>query len=325
MFDNPMENEDKEYDISEKDVPNYYQMYIRKAKKFKLLNKQQEHELADKIKSGCFQSRQLLFNSNLLLVVYLAIQYKNRYTLQSIQFEDLIQIGNEQLWKCTLGYTKDFDTRFSTYAVTWINSSFQYRCGKEDKLIRLPVQLKLISNSLLSVSYTHNIDLTCKVELKALIYEKYRNKFPFNQVPDDEQLYDLLDDAFINLHSKMVYFDQVDAGDTGYTTSKIMDEIHHAMCEQQQSIGEEDVDSKNSMSLIESYIDRVCSSREAYILKQSFGMLDGEEKSLAFIRDALAEEGDSVTRQRIHQIQAGAMNKLKRTLRANGVNKDAFI
>lgn len=113
-----------------------YMMYIEQLKKYPLLNPEQEKELARKIQRGNEAAKQALINSNLRLVVSVALKYSG----PSISIMDLIQEGNLGLITAASKFCETFNTRFSTYAYVWITQSILRYIRLKDTPIPLPAQ-----------------------------------------------------------------------------------------------------------------------------------------------------------------------------------------
>lgn len=113
-----------------------YRMYMERLKKIPLLTREQEKELARKIQKGDAVAKQALINSNLRLVVSIALKYAG----PSFSVMDLIQEGNMGLMIAVSKFCESFDTRFSTYAYAWIVQSILRFIRLKDTAIPLPAQ-----------------------------------------------------------------------------------------------------------------------------------------------------------------------------------------
>ena len=116
---------------------NPLRQYLKEISKFPLLKKEEEVELAKRIKLGDRDAYEKFFNSNLRLVVSIA----KRYVGNGVEFLDLIQEGNIGLMKAInkYDYTKGF--KFSTYATWWIRHAIVRSIADKARIIRLPVHL----------------------------------------------------------------------------------------------------------------------------------------------------------------------------------------
>ncbi len=111
--------------------------YMTYAKQFRLLNQEEEKELAERALNCDEQARQRLVLSNLRLVVKFARRYKDR----GIDFEDLIQEGNLGLLRASQSYDPSKGTRFSTYACMWIIQFISRMVDNRARSIRLPIRV----------------------------------------------------------------------------------------------------------------------------------------------------------------------------------------
>lgn len=113
-----------------------YTMYMEQITKFPLLSSEEEKELAQKIQRGEEAARQTLINSNLRLVVSVALKYSG----PSFSIMDLIQEGNMGLMTAASKFCGSFNTRFSTYAYAWITQSILRFVRLKGTAIPLPAQ-----------------------------------------------------------------------------------------------------------------------------------------------------------------------------------------
>ena len=109
------------------------QAYLKDIGTYKLLNREQEKELAERLATGDLEARDDLIKANLRLVVSIA---KN-YTERGIAFMDLIEEGNLGLMKAAQRFDPSMDLRFSTYATWWIRQSIR-RAITNSKMVRTP-------------------------------------------------------------------------------------------------------------------------------------------------------------------------------------------
>lgn len=115
------------------------QMYLREIGQYPLLNAQEERDLAKRIQAGDDEAKNLLARANLRLVVSIAKKYANRSS--DLTLLDLIQEGNLGLFRAVdkFDFTKGF--KFSTYATWWIRQAITRALADQSRTIRIPVHM----------------------------------------------------------------------------------------------------------------------------------------------------------------------------------------
>jgi len=117
-----------------------YNQYLKEVKKYKLLNTAEEVALAKKIRKGDSDALKSLINSNLRLVIKIAL----RYLVSSSKLMDIIQEGNMGLMTAARKFSPDFNVRFSSYASLWIKQAINRYISTNDELIHLPTRKSAI-------------------------------------------------------------------------------------------------------------------------------------------------------------------------------------
>lgn len=284
------ENEEKEYDLSipaGAGIDDPVRVYLKEMGKVDLLTKEEEVELAQRIEEGDEQARQELTEANLRLVVSIA----KKYVGQGMSFLDLIQEGNKGLMKAVekFDYTKGY--KFSTYATWWIRQSITRSLADQARTIRIPVHMVETMNKLKRV-------------------EKRLNK-ELDREPTPEEIGEEMDmDPEKVLEVKKLTINQQPASlDTPIgeeNDSQLKDFI-------------EDQDSPSpdllaSSELLKDQLDNVLDTltdREKRVIELRYGLEDGRQRTL---EEVGTEFG--VTRERIRQIQAKALRKLRHPTRS---------
>lgn len=114
------------------------EMYLSEIRQIPLLTREQEVELAKQVAAGSEAAKNRLVESNLRLVVMLARRYQNR----GLPLGDLIAEGNIGLIRAVEKFRWDRGTRFSTYGTWWIRQAIQRALANQARLIRLPVHVE---------------------------------------------------------------------------------------------------------------------------------------------------------------------------------------
>lgn len=123
-------------------------LYLREIQKTKLLTAEDEKELASRIAKGDKAARDRMIESNLRLVVKIAKRYINR----GLPFLDLIEEGNMGLIKAVERFKLSKECRFSTYATWWIRQSIERALVNQSRTIRLPVHVSDDINKMLRIT-----------------------------------------------------------------------------------------------------------------------------------------------------------------------------
>lgn len=261
-------------------------MYLKEIGRVDLLTHEQEIELAKRILEGDEQAKKELAAANLRLVVSIAKRYVGRGML----FLDLIQEGNMGLIKAVekFDYTKGF--KFSTYATWWIRQAITRAIADQARTIRIPVHMVETINKLTRIQ-------------RQLVQELGRE-------PTAEEIAEKMD---------------------GMTPAKVR-EIQKISLEPvslETPIGEEDdshlgdfIEDEGAMSpddyasneLLKDELNEVLlelTDREEKVLRLRFGLDDGRTRTLEEVGKEF-----NVTRERIRQIEAKALRKLKHPSRS---------
>jgi len=123
-------------------------LYLKDIQKTNLLTAEEERALARRIDDGDMAARDLMIESNLRLVVKIAKRYMNR----GLPFLDLIEEGNLGLIKAVERFKLSKECRFSTYATWWIRQSIERALVNQSRTIRLPVHVSDDINKLIKIS-----------------------------------------------------------------------------------------------------------------------------------------------------------------------------
>ena len=253
--------------------------YLKEIGKIKLLNKKEETSLAKRMMAGDWKAKNMLVVSNLRLVVSIA----KRYTGRGILFLDLIQEGNIGLIRAVekFDYTKGY--KFSTYATWWIRQAITRAIADQSRTIRIPVHMVETINKLRKVSRKLMQDLSRKPtdeeisEHSGISLEKVREIIRISQVP-------------LSLEAPV-------GDDSGYF-GDFVEDTNHDFPEKNML--------RDSLKQVLQEVLMELTEREGSILKLRFGIEDGMPKTLEEVGKLY-----SVTRERIRQIEAKAIEKLR--------------
>ena len=266
----------------ERGTPDAVQMYLREIGKTPLLTKQEERDLAKRLAGGDEEARKRLMKANLRLVVSIAKRYANRSPNLSIL--DLVQEGNIGLSRAVekFDYTKGF--KFSTYATWWIRQAITRALADQSRTIRIPV---------------HMVETISKYAQtrRGLIQELGRDPLP-EEIAAEMGL-DLDKVLHIQKISQEVLSIEQPVGDEEDSTLSDFIPDEKSVTPSQLA----------ARALLRDLIKEIMvdlSEREQKILTMRFGLEDG-------VTHTLEEVGkvSGVTRERIRQIEAKALEKIR--------------
>lgn len=260
-------------------------MYLREIGRIPLLTYDKEIELAQKVLDGDEEAKKELAEANLRLVVSIAKKYVGRGML----FLDLIQEGNMGLIKAVekFDYTKGF--KFSTYATWWIRQSITRAIADQARTIRIPVHMVETINKLIRTS-------------RHLLQQIGRE-------PTPEELAKELDMSV----EKVTEIQKIAQDPVSLETPIGEEDDSHLgdFIQDDDSPAPQDV---AAYTLLREQLDEVMNTltpREAKVLRLRFGLDDGKARTL----EEVGREFD-VTRERIRQIEAKALRKLRHPSRS---------
>ena len=260
-------------------------MYLREIGKIPLLTYDQELELAKKVLENDEDAKQKLAESNLRLVVSIAKKYVGRGML----FLDLIQEGNMGLIKAVekFDYTKGY--KFSTYATWWIRQAITRAIADQARTIRIPVHMVETINKLIRTSRHLLQQLGREPTPEELSKEL---EMPVEKVMEIQKI---AQDP-VSLETPIGEEDDSHLGDF------IQDEDSPAPHD------------SAAYTLLKEQLEEVMNTltpREAKVLKLRFGLEDGKARTLEEVGKEF-----NVTRERIRQIEAKALRKLRHPSRS---------
>lgn len=259
--------------------------YLRQAGSYALLSAVQEEQLSRQIAEGNVEARQTMIVANLRLVVSIAKRYCNR----GLPFSDLIQEGNIGLMKAVEKFDPDLGFKFSTYATWWIRQSITRAIADQALIIRLPVHMTESLNKVRMASR----DLTLSLGRNPTV----------NEIAQDLDWDPRKIEYILNLNTDTVSLD-TPIGEDG--DSFLGDFISDELSENPETAVEESALQYDLHRTLESLTER-----ERKVIELRFGLVDGRERTLEEVGSAF-----NVTRERIRQIEAKALRKLRHPTRS---------
>lgn len=267
-------------DVSDDSV----RLYLREIGKIPLLNAEDELKLALKVKDGDKRAKDKMAEANMRLVVSIAKRYSGR----GLDFLDLIQEGNTGLLRAVEKFDPDKGFKFSTYATWWIRQAITRAIADQARVIRIPVHMVETINKLLRTQRRMTQEL--------------------NREPTIEELSKALEMEPEKIEYVMKIKQDIHSLDAG---------VGRDGDEEESALGDfiEDEDSATpeesaSSQLLKEQVQGVLSTlsdREQKIVKMRFGLENGKSHTLEEVGQEFA-----VTRERIRQIEAKALAKLRK-------------
>ena len=260
-------------------------MYLREIGRIPLLTFDEEIALAERVLEGDEEAKQKLAESNLRLVVSIAKKYVGRGML----FLDLIQEGNMGLIKAVEKFDYKKGYKFSTYATWWIRQAITRAIADQARTIRIPVHMVETINKLIRTS-RHLLQMLGREPTPEEIAEEM--EIPVEKVMEIQKI---AQDP-VSLETPIGEEDDSHLGDF------IPDDESPAPHD------------SAAYTLLKEQLEEVMSTltpREAKVLKLRFGLEDGKARTLEEVGKEF-----QVTRERIRQIEAKALRKLRHPSRS---------
>ena len=267
-------------DVSDDSV----RMYLREIGKIPLLSAEEEMDLARRIVEGDKKAKDKMAEANMRLVVSIAKRYSGR----GLDFLDLIQEGNTGLLRAVEKFDPDKGFKFSTYATWWIRQAITRAIADQARTIRIPVHMVETINKLLRTQRRMTQEL--------------------NREPTIEELSKELDMEPEKIEYVIKIKQDISSLDAGVgRDGEDDDSVLQDFIVDEDTVSPED---SASNQLLKEQVQEILSSlsdREQKIVRMRFGLDNGKNHTLEEVGQEFA-----VTRERIRQIEAKALAKLRK-------------
>ena len=260
-------------------------LYLKEIGRVPLLSSEQEHDLAERMATGDVEAKKALVEANLRLVVSIA----KRYVGRGMFFLDLIQEGNLGLMKAVDKFDHTKGYKFSTYATWWIRQAITRAIADQARTIRIPVHM---------VETIHKVSRYSRQMLQELGREATAEEIGEKMGMSADKVREIMKIAQdpVSLETPVGEEDDSHLGDF------IQDEDTPAPAD------------AASQTILREVIERelhTLTPREEHVIKLRFGLYDGRTRTLEEVGKEF-----NITRERIRQIEAKALRKLRHPSRA---------
>lgn len=259
-------------------------LYLREIGKIPLLNAEEELALAQRVVAGEKRAKDKMAEANMRLVVSIAKRYSGR----GLDFLDLIQEGNTGLLRAVEKFDPDKGFKFSTYATWWIRQAITRAIADQARTIRIPVHMVETINKLLRTQRRMTQEL--------------------NREPTIEELGKELEMEPEKVEYVMKIKQDITSLDAGVgRDGDDEDSVLRDFIEDEDSASPEESAASQLLKEQVQAILSTLSDREQKIIKMRFGLENGKSHTLEEVGQEFA-----VTRERIRQIEAKALAKLRK-------------
>jgi len=259
-------------------------LYLREIGKIPLLNAEEELALAQRVVAGEKKAKDKMAEANMRLVVSIAKRYSGR----GLDFLDLIQEGNTGLLRAVEKFDPDKGFKFSTYATWWIRQAITRAIADQARTIRIPVHMVETINKLLRTQRRMTQELNREPTIEELAKE-------LEMEPDKVEY-------VMKIKQDITSLDAGVGRDGDDEDSYLKDFIE----DEDSATPEESASSQLLKEQVQSILSTL-SDREQKIIKMRFGLENGKSHTLEEVGQEFA-----VTRERIRQIEAKALAKLRK-------------
>jgi len=290
VFSDEWNSEDSEEDLAnaqavylEDDIADdSVRLYLREIGKIPLLSADEELELANKVVAGDIGAKEKMAEANMRLVVSIA----KRYVGRGLDLLDLIQEGNTGLLRAVEKFDPDKGFKFSTYATWWIRQAITRAIADQARTIRIPVHMVETINKLLRTQRRLTQEL--------------------NREPTNDEIAQAMEIDVDKVEHIMKIKQDISSLDASIRDDE-EDSVLADFIEDEDTISPEE---SATGQLLKEHVKEMLSAlteREQKILRLRFGLEDGKSHTLEEVGQEF-----SVTRERIRQIEAKALAKLRK-------------
>ena len=282
------------YNFTDSDI---MQRYFQDVRSIPLLSQAEELDLAKQIQAGDQEAKKKMIEANLRLVIYLLKKYINR----GLPVSDLVEEGNLGLIKAVERYDPARKYRFSTYAVWWIRQYMRRAIINQSKVVRLPIHVM------------EELNLYVKG------YSDFIKKY--NREPNLEEVSTYLDHEFSTINLFLGSFNQL----VHLAPGGRKDENEGASISLEQLA---DIKAVNPMEHLHRILRlktillwlNELTPKEKYIIIHRFGLYNNAPQTLEEIGQTF-----ELTRERIRQVEAKALVKLRRVIDKHKITLDDLV
>ncbi|WP_051201776.1 RNA polymerase sigma factor RpoS [Ferrimonas senticii] len=268
------------------------QMYLSEIGFSPLLTAEEEVYYARRVHKGCVKSRNRMIESNLRLVVKIARRYNNR----GLALLDIIEEGNLGLMHAVEKFDPERGFRFSTYATWWIRQNIERAIMNSTRTIRLPIHVVKELNLYIRTARQLSQDVDHEPTIEEIADKVGK---PVEQVS-----------KILKLKEKTTSLDSPLAGDADKSiVDLVADDI-----EVSDTVEQDDMNDSVKQLLLS------LNEKEKEIIARRFGLLGYEPMTLEKVGNEIG-----LTRERVRQIQTGALSKLRQKLSNEGLNPEALF
>ena len=260
-------------------------MYLKEIGKISLLSLDEELKLSERVAEGDEEAKNILAESNLRLVVSIA----KRYVGRNLSFLDLIQEGNMGLMKAVEKFDATKGYKFSTYATWWIRQAITRAIADQAKTIRVPVHMVETINKLKRTQRQLTLEL--------------------NREPTEEEIADKMG-LLVDKVREIIKID-VDPISLEKPTREDEDSCVADFIKDESNLSPEEYAINELLKDEISEVLLTLTEREEQVLRLRFGLVDGTCRTLEEVGNMFG-----VTRERIRQIEAKALRKLRHPSRS---------